>query len=216
MKLYTYSHSSATHRVRIALNYKNIQYEAICLKMDDDALHAPEYLKKNPQGMVPALLDDKADVMLTQSLAIIEYLEEKYPERPLLPSREDIAGRARVRKLCQIIASDVHPLNCYRVFHYMRDHLDASMDQRTEWFHHWATEGYIAFERALTETDGTGNYCHGDHPTIADIVLVASVHRALAAGTNMTNFPNIRRIYRTCMTLAAFQAAAPETQPDAA
>lgn len=214
MKLYTYSHSSATHRVRIALNYKSIQYESICLKMDG-AQHAPEYLKTNPQGMVPALHDTQADVMLTQSLAIIEYLEEKYTDRPLLPPREDIAGRARVRKLCQIIASDVHPLNCYRVFHYLRDNMDATVEKRTEWFHHWATEGYIAFERALTETPGTGNYCHGDHPTIADIVLVASVHRALAAGTNMTDFPNIRRIYRTCLTLGAFQAAAPETQPDA-
>lgn len=216
MKLFTYSHSSATHRVRIALNYKGIQYESHCLKMEGDDLHTPAYLKMNPQGMVPALLDTKADVMLTQSMAIIEYLEEKYPERPLLPPLSDIAGRARVRKLSQIIASDLHPLNCYRVFHYMRDHLDATIEQRTEWFHHWATEGYIALERALTETTGTGTYCHGEKPTIADIVLVASVHRALAAGTDMTRFPNIRRIYRTCMTLAAFQAAAPETQPDAA
>lgn len=213
MKLFTYSHSSASQRVRTALNLKGVPYESICLELNDDSLKTPEYLRLNPQGMVPALMDTSAEIVITQSMAILEYVEEKYPERPLLP--KDLPGRARIRTLANIVADDIHPLNNYRVFHYLRDNLSVDFEQRSAWFDHWTTKGFTAIERALTEQPGTGDFAHGDTPTIADVVIVPSVHRAMGGGVDLAEFPTLRRIYRTCMGLAAFQAAAPETQPDA-
>lgn len=213
MKLFTYSHSSASQRVRTALNYKGIVYESIPLELNDDSLKTPEYLRLNPQGMVPALLDTSEGVVITQSMSILEYLEEKYPERPLLPS--DMVGRARVRTLANIVADDIHPLNNRRVFAYLNDKLDVDVEQRKEWFNHWTTKGFVALERALTEQPGTGDFAHGNTPTLADLVIVPSVHRADRHGVNLADYPTLRGIYRTCMTLPAFQAAAPETQADA-
>lgn len=210
-QLYTYYRSVAAHRVRIGLNYKGIAYESVFIDLGKTENTRDDYLRLNPQGLVPALVENDG-LVITQSAAILEYLEEKYPERPLLP--RDIVGRARVRSFAQAATADMHPLNTIRVYRYLRDELGLDYDTRRQWFVYWGSKALRALESLLAEHPDTGDFCHGDRPTLADVVLVPQVYNAEQNGLDLSQYPTVRRIYRTCTSLAAFQAAGPETQQD--
>jgi maleylpyruvate isomerase len=211
--LYSYWRSSAAYRVRIALNLKGIRYEtqAIHLVRDGGEQTKPAYLEINPQGLVPAFAAD--DLVISQSLAIVEYLEEKWPEPALLP--RDLAGRARVRSLALMIACDIHPLNNSRVQNYLRQDLGVSEEARLGWYRHWVSTGFRAIETRLREEAETGRFCHGEAPGLADLVLVPQVYNAQRFDCDLSTFPTVMRINDTCLELDAFSQAAPEAQPDA-
>ncbi|MCP2040066.1 maleylacetoacetate isomerase/maleylpyruvate isomerase [Neisseria sp. HSC-16F19] len=212
MKLYTYYRSSAAYRVRIALNLKNIPHESAfvhLVKAGGEHKQAA-YAALNPQQLVPAL-EDKGRV-LTQSLAIIEYLDETHADTPLLPA--DAAGRARVRAMAQLIACDTHPLNNLRVLRYLQNTLAADEAARNDWYRHWVQESFAALETLLQSAD-TGRFCHGDSPSLADCCLVPQVYNARRFHVDLSPYPTIVRIDAECAALPAFQAAAPENQPDA-
>jgi maleylacetoacetate isomerase len=213
MQLFTYFRSSAVYRVRIALNLKGLQPEPhyIHLLKDGGQQHKPEFKAVNPQGFVPALVDEGHT--LTQSLAIIEYLEETHPEPPLLP--KDAAGRARVRALALAIACDIHPLNNQRIMKYLEKEFGADEAARRRWVQHWVAEGFTALEQLLAGNPDTGKCCHGDAPTLADICLVPQVFNAKRFEVYLATFPTIRRINDHCLKLKAFIDAAPDKQPDA-
>ena len=213
MELYTYFRSSAAYRVRIALNLKGISYEPrfVHLLRNGGEQHAADYRVLNPQELVPTLVDSK--LVLTQSLAIIEYLEETHPLPPLLPA--DAAGRARVRALTLCIACDIHPLNNLRVLNYLRDELGHDAAARTRWNGHWIAQGFGALEQMLKGDPATGAYCHHNSPTLADVCLVPQVANALRYECDISPYPTMRRIFDACMSLEAFQRAAPAQQPDA-
>lgn len=210
MKLYTYHRSSACHRVRIAMNLKGLSYDAEYVSLKDGEQHSVEYLAMNPQGVLPCVVD--GDAVLTQSLAIIGYLEDKYPERSLMP--EAAVDRALVRALAQIVTTDVHPLTTKRVFEFMRDDMAVDYEQRSAWYTKWHQDAFATIERMLSVSPKTGIFCHGDKPGLADVCLVPQVQMALDSGFDMTDYPVIRRIYQHAMTLPEFQAAAPSTQVD--
>ena len=172
MKLYTYFRSSAAYRVRIALNLKGMAYDAVPVHLlKDGGQHLQDdYRKINPSGLVPSFQDDR--ITLTQSMAIIEYLEEIHPEPPLLP--KDAPGRGRVRELAQIIGCDIHPINNLRVLNYLVKHMGLSDQAKTEWYRHWIIEGFQSLEAHLARDPGAGPFCHGDRPTIADCYLGAA------------------------------------------
>jgi maleylpyruvate isomerase len=212
MKLYTYFRSSAAYRVRIALNLKGLGYDAVpvhLLRGGGEQLQ-DDYRKINPSGLVPAFQDDW--ITLTQSMAILEYLEDEYPEVPLLP--KDAAGRARVRELAQIVACDIHPVNNLRVLRYLKHELGLSDEVKAEWYRHWLTEGLAVMETLLARDPSAGPLCHGYLPTIADCLLVPQVYNALRHGIDVSVYPNIARIYAACAKLPAFIAAHPDNQPD--
>lgn len=213
MKLYSYFRSSAAYRVRIALNLKGLAYETVPVHLlrNGGEHRQPAYTALNPQALVPALADDGH--WLTQSLAVIEYLEETRGGPPLLPA--DPPGRARVRALAQLIACDTHPLNNLRVLRYLQDVLAADEAAKNAWYRHWVAESFNALE-ILLQSAGTGRFCHGDTPTLADCCLVPQVYNARRFGVDLTPYPAIVRIDAECAALPAFQAAAPEAQPDAA
>ena len=213
MKLYTYFRSSAAYRVRIALNLKGLAYEAVPVHLlQDGGRHLmDEYLAVNPSGLVPALQDE--DVTLTQSMAIIEYLEEVYPMVPLLP--KDAIGRARVRELAQIVACDIHPINNLRVLKYLVRQLGQPEEAKTDWYRHWVIEGLRSLEAHLARNSGTGSFCHGDTPTMADCLLVPQVFNAKRFDIDVEAYPTIARINDLCVDLPAFKAAHPSQQPDA-
>lgn len=213
LQLYTYYRSVAAHRVRIALNYKSIPYASVFIDLGRAENVHDDYLKLNPQGLVPALVENDG-MVITQSAAILEYLEEKYPERPLLPN--DIAGRARVRSFAQAATADMHPLNTIRVYRYLRDMVGVDYDVRRRWFLDWGQQGVRALESLLDGHPDTGVFCHGDTPTLADVILVPQVYNANQYGLDLADCPNLRRIYHTCMSMAPFQAAGPDTQADVA
>lgn len=213
MKLYTYFRSSAAFRVRIALNLKGIAYDAVPVHL---VRHGGEQLQQayravNPNALVPALQDD--ELTLTQSLAIIEYLDETHPDVPLMPA--DPAGRARVRAIAQMIACDIHPLANLRVLRYLVQKLDVSEDDKNEWYRHWVREGFKGLEAHLARDKETGRFCHGESPTMADCVLVPQVFNAQRLDVDMAPYPTIARIHGACMELSAFQDAHPSKQPDA-
>jgi maleylacetoacetate isomerase len=210
MKLYGFFRSSAAFRVRIALNLKKLDYENafIHLRRGDQA--APPFLGINPQGLVPALEIDGQT--LTQSLAIIEYLDETHPEPPLLP--RDAAGRARVRALAAIVACDIHPLDNLRVLRYLHRPLGHDQDAVETWYNHWIDRGFGAIERLLAGDRRTAAFCHGDRPGLADIALVPQVVNAERYRLDLAPYPTIARIFETCMKLDAFAAAHPGRQPD--
>lgn len=213
MKLYTYFRSSAAYRVRIALNLKGLDYEAVPVHLlREGGQHLMDnYLTINPSGLVPALQDDR--MTLTQSMAIIEYLDELHPMVPLLP--RDAVGRARVRELAQIIACDIHPVNNLRVLKYLVKHLGLSEEAKTDWYRHWVIEGLRSLEAQLARNLGTGRFCHGDTPTIADCFLVPQVFNAQRFDIDVDAYPTIARINALCVDLPAFKAAHPSQQPDA-
>jgi maleylacetoacetate isomerase len=210
MKLYGYFRSSAAFRVRIALNLKKLDYENAFIHLRRNDQSGPEFLGVNPQGLVPMLEID--DHRLIQSLAIVEYLDETHPEPPLLPP--DAAGKARVRALAAIVACDIHPLNNLRVLRYLHGPLGHDETAIEHWYNHWITSGFNAFERLLADDPGTGKFCHGDMPGLADIALVPQIYNAHRYPLDLTAYPTIMRIYQTCKSLDAFAAADPDRQPD--
>jgi len=212
MKLYDYFRSSAAYRVRIALNLKGVAPERASVHLRRGAQRADEYLAMNPQGLVPSLVTDAGDV-LTQSLAIIEWLEESYPQPALLPA--DAAGRARVRSLALAIACDIHPLNNLRVLNYLTGTLGVTDAQRDGWARYWCDVGLEAIETRLARDSATGTFCHGAAPTIADVCLVPQLANARRVDLDLAPYPTLLRIESACIALPAFAAAAPPRQPDA-
>jgi maleylacetoacetate isomerase/maleylpyruvate isomerase len=213
MKLYTYFRSSAAFRVRIALNLKGLAYDAVpvhLLRGGGEQLQ-PAYRSVNPESLVPCLDDDGA--LVTQSMAIIEYLDETRPGVPLLPA--DPLGRARVRALSQMIGCDIHPIDNLRVLRYLVNELGVSEEAKNDWFRHWIRTGFTALEQRLSNEASTGSFCHGDQPTMADCLLVPQVFNARRMDLDLAPFPTIVRIHETCMALPAFDAAQPARQADA-
>ncbi|NOL48766.1 maleylacetoacetate isomerase [Pelistega europaea] len=211
MKLYSYYRSSAAYRVRIALALKNIPYdiEAVSLVNNGGEHRTEAYAALNPQRLVPSLED--GGKVFGQSLAMLEYLEEKYPEPPLLPT--DALGRARVRSIALLIAADTHPLNNMRVLKYLVNQFGFSEEQKLQWYHHWIRESFGALERMLQSPE-TGLFCHGDTPTLADCCLVPQVYNAYRFNCDISDFPTIVSIAKRCNQLDAFREAAPEQQQD--
>jgi maleylpyruvate isomerase len=207
MILYGYGLSSASYRVRIALALKNLPYASINKNLRAGEHRLSDFLCINIQGFVPALgLDDGA--VLTQSVAIMEYLDEIYPSPRLLPA-EPLA-RARVRALTQAITSDLHPLNNLRVLRYLEERLSLDKETRDAWYRHWVQVGFDALERWLVRDAATGRFCHGSSPTLADICLVPQVFNARRFAVDMNPYPKILAIDAACRELAAFQTAAPQ------
>ncbi len=211
--LYGYWRSSAAYRVRIALNLKGIAWEHQGVDLvNDDGQHLNfSYARVNPQKLVPAL--DVDGTILTQSLAIIEYLDERFPEPALLP--DDLVGRAKVRTIAQIIACEIHPLNNLRVLKHLQNDLDIDQDAKSEWYQRWVVDGFEAIELLLAETDCRGVFCYGDHPTLADCCLIPQVYNARRFDIDLSPYPELRRIDAACSKIKAFSSAAPENQPDA-
>ena len=212
MEIYTYFRSSAAYRARIVLNLKGLQadYRYVHLLKDGGDQHKPEFKAVNPQCFIPALKD--GGHTLTQSLAIAEYVEETHPEPPLLP--KDPYGRARVRMLALVVACDIHPLNNQRVMQYLVKEFGADAEVKKRWMQRWMTEGFQALEKLLAGSSDTGKFCHGDTPTIADAFLVPQMFNAKRFETDLTPYPTLRRINDHCLTLKAFQDAAPDKQAD--
>jgi maleylacetoacetate isomerase len=211
MKLYTFFRSSAAFRVRIALNLKGLQYEALPKAFARNEHRAPEYLALNPQGLIPALAVD--GVVLSQSLAIIEYLNDRHPVPPLLP--DDPIDRARVRSMALAIACEIHPLNNLRVLNYLRDSLQQDDADVGTWYRHWVSEGFRGLELQAREFSANGRYCFGDAVSLADVLLVPQMFNARRFKTDLTPFPTLVGISTHLEALPAFAAARPEVQPDA-
>ena len=212
LTLYTYCKSSAAYRVRIALNLKKLVYEPvyISLRKEKQEHYQPEYLQVNPQAMVPALTIGSQ--ILTQSMAIIEYLEERYPDNPLLSA--DPETRALARSYAQLIACDIHPLNNVRVLEYLRDNLYTEEEKVMDWYKHWIQEGFQALESRLKTGKHSGQFCIGDSPGLADCYLVPQVYNAYRYHCEIENFSCIKSIYHNCLELEAFENASPEKQAD--
>jgi maleylacetoacetate isomerase len=211
--LYSYFRSSAAFRARIALNLKGIKPEMrfVHLLRKGGEQHTPEYKALNPQELIPALVHDGHTI--TQSLAIIEYLDEIVPEPPLLP--EDAFGRARCREIAYAVACDIHPVNNLRVGRYLKRNLGRTDEDVTAWQRHWITLGFDALEMMLSSSPDTGKFCHGDAPTIADICLIPQMANARRANLDVAMWPVLERIEAHALKHPAFDAALPKNQPDA-
>jgi maleylpyruvate isomerase len=207
MILYGYPLSSASYRVRIALALKGLDVTTVNKELRRGEHRQADFLQINAQGFVPALSLDDGQV-LTQSMAIIEYLEESYPQPPLLP--EAPAARARVRALCQLIACDVHPLNNLRVLKYLEGPLALEQSTRDAWYHHWVRAGFDALELSLARDSGAGRFCYGDSLSMADVCLVPQVFNARRYALDLTPYPRIVAVDAACRAIPAFQVAAPE------
>ena len=212
MKLYGFFLSSAAFRVRIALNLKGLPYEQVPVNLSSGEHLTDDFARINPQQAVPTLVD--GDRTLTQSLAIIEYLEERYPKPALLPDSPE--ARARVRSLAQLIACDIHPLNNRRVLVYLKKELALSKEQRDRWYHHWIVEGFRPLEQRLSTSDQTESFCQGNAPTLADVCLVPQIFNAKRYDVDLGPYPTLLRIFANCMQLQEFDRAQPSKQPDAA
>lgn len=213
LKLYTYFRSSAAYRVRIALNLKGLAYQSVpvhLLKSGGEHLQ-DGYRAINPGAMLPSLQD--GDAILTQSLAILEYLEEVYPDSALLPA--DPLGRARVRALALTVACDIHPINNLRVLKYLGGTLHLSDEAKTEWYRHWVRQGLAIIETHLARDPQTATFCHGATPTLADCCLIPQVFNAQRFQVDVSAYPTIAAIHARCSGLPAFIAAHPAQQPDA-
>ena len=209
MKLYTYFRSSAAFRVRIALNLKGLKYEPVFVHLAKGEHRGGAYPQVNPQALLPTLeLDD--GTRLTQSLAIIEYIDEKHPQPPLVP-REALA-RARVRSLSLLVAAEIHPLNNLRVLQHLK-RLGQTQEQIDTWYRHWIADGLAKFEADLGQS--RGKFCHGDSPTLADCCLVPQIFNAKRYNSDLAPYPRTMRVFEACMKLEAFDRAQPSQQPDA-
>jgi maleylacetoacetate isomerase len=209
MQLYSYYRSSAAYRVRIALALKELDYDYIPVNLLRAQQKSPDYLDKNPQGLVPALETNRGE-LIAQSVAIMEWLEETRPSPPLLPS--DPMQRALVRSVVNSIACDIHPLNNISVTNYLRNPLGASPEQVSQWYAHWVDRGFIAIEEMLGRYGG--EFCFGDTPTMADACLVPQVYNALRFEVDMKAYPRILQVWEHCNTLHAFATAHPDAQMD--
>lgn len=209
MKLYDYYRSSASYRVRIALNLKQLDYEkeSIHLLNHGGEHHMANYKNLNPQGLVPAFTNESGQT-ISQSLAIIEYLEDCYPTPALLPA--DALGRAEVRSMALLVTCDIHPLNNLRVLNRLRHQFSAAEDEIVAWMHHWLHEGFTAFEQKLQRVERNSGFCYGDEPGLADICLIPQVYNARRFHLPMEPYPLINQIDACCKALPAFQRAAPK------
>ncbi len=220
LELYTYCKSSASYRVRIALNYKNVDYQShfVDLLKDSGKNATPAYMAINSQGFVPTLVNGQH--VLQQSVAILEYIEEKYPSPPLLPNPAE--DRAYVRAITQMIACDIHPLNNLRVLAYLESDLeltqnqsqDRKVKQKLQWYQHWIKEGFTAIERFLQKQKKYGQFCFADTPSLADACLVPQVFNANRYDCDLIDYPIIMGINEQCLALHSFQQAAPIKQTD--
>lgn len=211
MILHGYYRSSASFRIRIALNLKQVAYDSRAWHLRDGEHLTAAFAILNSQGFVPVLDDD--GMLLTQSLAIIEYLDETRPNPAFLPTAA--ADRAYVRALAQTIACDIHPIDNLRVLKYLRSTMGASEDAIAAWYNHWIAAGFASLETTLANDRRTGDYCFGQTPGLADILLVPQVVNAANYALDMTAYPVISRIFATCMALPAFDDAHPARQADA-
>jgi len=217
MRLYSYFRSSASFRVRIALALKKLDYEYVAIQLVKNEQLQPAYRSIAASQLVPALVvDDPAqgEATLTQSLAIIEYLDEAFPEPPLLPA--DALGRARVRALALDIACEIHPLDNLRVLRYLQRELKVSDDDKDRWYRHWVETGLDVVERGLADHPSTGRFCHGDRPGLADCVLVPQIFNAQRMQCRLDHVPTVMRIFAACMAEPAFAQTQPSACPDAA
>lgn len=210
MKFYDFYMSNAAYRVRIALKLKGLQAEQIIVDLVADEHRAPWFEELNPQRLLPILEDD--GITVAQSLPILEYLEETYPEPALLPP--DAAGRAWVRSFAQSIVSDMHPLNGRRVRRYLADSIGASPEHLDGWYRHWIATGLNGLEGMLEARENPGPFCHGATPTIADTCLVPQVYNAQRFGCDTAPYPLILDIVEACNAMSAFSGSVPEKQPD--
>ncbi|UTW12652.1 maleylacetoacetate isomerase [Marinobacterium rhizophilum] len=207
MELFTYFRSSAAYRVRIALNLKGIEHRLTTVNLLTGEQRGDHYLALNPQGLLPALKLDSGE-LLTQSTAILEYLETAYPQTPLLPA--DPVAAAQVRAWASLIACDIHPVDNLRVLKYLKGTLQVSDDDKTAWYLHWIREGFDVLESQLKAAP----YCNGAEVTLADLYLIPQVYNALRFKLDMAAYPKIQSIWEACNRLPAFDAARPENQPD--
>ena len=211
MQLYSYFRSSASFRVRIALGLKGLAYEYMPVHLVRREQLQAGFAEISPTRLVPVLKDGEA--VLTQSMAIIEYLDERYPQPPLLPA--DALGRARVRAIAQHIACEIHPLDNLRVLSYLVREMKVSEDDKNRWYRHWVETGLEAVERALAGPS-TGRFCHADAPGLADCVLVPQIFNAQRFECRLDHVPTVMRVFEACMQLPAFDRAQPSACPDAA
>jgi maleylacetoacetate isomerase len=213
VKLYSFFRSSAAYRARIALNVKGLQYEYVAkhLVKNGGEHRLADYLAINPQGFIPALEHDGA--LITQSVAIIEYLEEVFPAPSLLPKRA--IDRAAVRAMSQLVACDVHPLNNLRVLNYLKSPLGQSSEVIADWYKHWIAEGFAALEQLIVKHSSDGRYCFGNAVTMADVLLVPQVANSRRYQMDLTSYPTLKKVTTHLENLPAFLAARPEAQPDA-
>ena len=212
MQLYNYFRSSASYRVRIALALKGLDYDYMPVHLLKNEQLGPAFAQISPGGLVPVLQD--GDKLLTQSIAIIEYLDETHPEPSLLPG--DAFQRARIRALAQDIACEIHPINNLRVLRYLVRDLKVSEDDKNRWYRHWVETGLETVERQLADHPATGRYCHGETPTLADITLVPQIHNAQRFDCRLDHVPTVMRVFEACMQHEAFDATQPSKCPDAA
>jgi len=211
MQLYSYFRSSASFRVRIALALKGLAFDYVPVHLARNEQFAPGFVALTPTCLVPLLTDGEARI--SQSLAIMEYLDETHPQPPLLP--QDALGRARVRALALDIACEIHPLNNLRVLRYLVRDLGLSEEAKNNWYRHWVESGLEAVERQLAGHPATGRFCHGDAPTIADCTLVPQIFNAQRLECRLDHVPAVMRVFAECMQLSAFDAAQPSRCPDA-
>lgn len=209
MQLYSFFNSSTSYRVRIALALKGLAYETLGINLRKREQNDAPYLAVNPSGVVPTLVD--GDTSLSQSLAIIDYLDSLYPEPRLIPL--DTTRRARVLEISNAIACDIHPLNNLRVLRYLKDEFDIDEERRNTWYRHWVAEGMAGVEAMLARY-GAGPYCFGDAPTLADCCLVPQVANALRSGCDLSPYPRVLAAYNHANAQPAFIAAQPSRQPD--
>jgi len=209
MRLYDYCRSSAAYRVRLALNFKGLAYDQVAVDLRKGGQREPRFLAINPQGLVPVLEDEGA--VLTQSLPILNYLEERYPAPALLP--KDLPGRCQSRAIAVAIACEIHPLNNLRVLQYLERELGLDEGARMVWYRHWIAEGFGPLEAMIARS--AGEFCVGDAPSLADVCLVPQVYNARRYDCDLAPYPTIRRIDERCREIEAFARAAPERQPDA-
>lgn len=210
-QLHTFFRSSTSYRLRIALALKNLAYEPRYVNLPKMEHRAEDYLKVNPQGLVPALVED--GLVVTQSMAMIEYLDEKYPEPPLMPG--ETAARWYVRALSQIIGCEIHPLNNVRVLKYIQGTLGADDDAKQAWYEHWLATGLEAFEQMLVGRGLAGRYCYADMVTMADVCLVPQIFNAKRFNCPLAGYPRTMEIFEACMALPAFADTQPSKQADA-